>query len=349
MSAQFDGQALLEPISAAQPCGPNLEDIVLGELDRIRLFGQRQSLYPAASAENTDTSKEREPVRTPPNWEEVRERAAAGLEQSKDLRLLAYLGAALLWSDGGVPAFAQVLTTAAQWLEKYWAEVHPLVDDDAIARRNALNCFADPRAVIDRVTRVPLVQSRKHGRFALRDLQNAAAAATPANESRPEPGAIRDAFAEMPLDQLTGLAGSVASALDALARIDTTMRVEGGGPEVAPDFSQLTAQLASMRFLLQERLAEHPDAAAATEPGSPEQVGTTTALEVGAIRSRQDAVRALDAVADFFRRNEPSSPVPLFVERAKRLVSKDFLEVLADIAPDALPVARAAGGLKQDQ
>ena len=59
-----------------------------------------------------------------------------------------------------------------------------------------------------------------------------------------------------------------------------------------------------------------------------------------------DAVRALDAVAEYFRRSEPSSPIPLFVERAKRLVAKDFLEVLADIAPDALSVARSAGGLK---
>ena len=58
---------------------------------------------------------------------------------------------------------------------------------------------------------------------------------------------------------------------------------------------------------------------------------------------------ALDAVAQFFRQNEPSSPIPLFLERAKRLVSKDFLEVLADIAPEAIPQARAAGGLKQGE
>ena len=69
----------------------------------------------------------------------------------------------------------------------------------------------------------------------------------------------------------------------------------------------------------------------------------------GVVKSRQDAVRALDAVADFFRRTEPSSPIPLFLERAKRLVSKDFLEVLADIAPDAVAQARAAGGLKDGE
>jgi hypothetical protein len=38
--------------------------------------------------------------------------------------------------------------------------------------------------------------------------------------------------------------------------------------------------------------------------------------------------------------------VPLFCDRAKGLVSRGFLEVLADIAPDAVKQARAAGGLK---
>ena len=80
------------------------------------------------------------------------------------------------------------------------------------------------------------------------------------------------------------------------------------------------------------------------EPGAGEGVSVG-----GVIKSRQDAIRALDAVAEFFRRNEPSSPIPLFLERAKRLVAKDFLEVLADIAPDAVAQARAAGGLKESE
>jgi len=61
---------------------------------------------------------------------------------------------------------------------------------------------------------------------------------------------------------------------------------------------------------------------------------------------REEAVRALEAVANYFRKNEPSSPVPLLCDRAKGLVSRGFLEVLADIAPDAVKQARAAGGLK---
>jgi type VI secretion system protein ImpA len=71
-------------------------------------------------------------------------------------------------------------------------------------------------------------------------------------------------------------------------------------------------------------------------------------MAVGIVRTRQEAIAALDAVAEYFKRAEPSSPVPIFIDRAKRLVSKNFLEVLADIVPTAVPQAREAGGLKGD-
>ena len=72
------------------------------------------------------------------------------------------------------------------------------------------------------------------------------------------------------------------------------------------------------------------------------------AVNMGAIKSRQDALRALDSISLFFRQTEPSSPIPLFLERAKRLIGKDFLEILADVAPDGVATARSAGGLTAD-
>jgi type VI secretion system protein ImpA len=38
----------------------------------------------------------------------------------------------------------------------------------------------------------------------------------------------------------------------------------------------------------------------------------------------------------------------MLLDRAKRLVSKSFLEVLEDIAPDSLTQVRAIGGIKAD-
>ena len=57
----------------------------------------------------------------------------------------------------------------------------------------------------------------------------------------------------------------------------------------------------------------------------------------GPIRSRDDAVRAIDAICEYFERTEPTNPAPLMLQRAKRMISQSFLELLNDWAPLALP------------
>ena len=362
MTAVWDAEALLEPISAEQPCGQNLDEApvlpgsqtaILSEFDALRLFGQSRSPEAPPEPEGGEEGRyEAAKVRPPLEWDRLRNDAVDALQKTKDLRLLAYLGTALLRTDGLAP-FLMTLTTASQWLDMYWPQVHPLLDEgDAMARRSALNCFADPMAVVDRVWRLPLVSSRLHGRFSLRDLEVAQGHVQPAkSEKMPDERAIREALKEIPTEELTALEQGVTAATAALSAMDARMRAEGG-PDVAPDFGPLSTLLAKLNRVYREQLASRSDLLA---PGDGGPGDGTTATDSpggftgGAIKSRQDAVRALEAVAEFFRRNEPSSPIPLFVERAKRLVSKDFLEVLADIAPEALMVARSAGGLKPDE
>jgi type VI secretion system protein ImpA len=341
MSARWEGHGLLQPIAVDQPCGENLEDTpLLASLDGLRLFGQARS---------PDAPPEPQENRKPPEWGEIRASALEALGKSKDLRLLAHLAAALLRTDG-LAAFFDTLGIASQWLESYWSQVYPVVDEDAIARRNALNCFADPMAVVERLRRVPLVESRQHGKFSLRDIEIATGQVAAGDAGiKPDERSINAAFAELPVDQLAGSQQSVAKAMAALNSIDATMR-SNGGPEAAPSFDPLSAQLAKLDRVLRAQLASRADEVAVGTGSSEELVARDSiahAVSVGAIGSRQDAIRALDAVADFFRRNEPSSPIPLFLERAKRLVSKDFLEVLADVAPEAVAQARAAGGLRE--
>lgn len=322
----WDGRELLEPIALEQPCGENLEDTqLLASFDAFRLFGHKFALDPE------------------PQWGEIRNQSLDALRRSKDLRLLAHLGSALLRTDG-LPAFSGTLKVAAHWLDAYWPQTFPLVDEDAIVRRNALNCFADQMAVLDGLRRAVLVDSRAHGKVTLRDVDIAAGQSQPADgESPADEAQINAAFAVMPLENLTGLQQSVTEALGAVKRIDAKMREEAG-TESGPDLDPLSAHLVRIDRVLRAQLAMRPDGSG--EAGEASANGGTTTVPVGAIRSRQDAIRALDAVASFFRQNEPSSPIPLIVERAKRLVSKDFLEVLADIAPDAVGSAKAAGGLR---
>jgi type VI secretion system protein ImpA len=346
MSARWESSQLLQPITGEQPCGENLEDTeLLASFDAFRLFGQARPLDAQAEKEEKRIPKPRES----PEWGQIRDKALEALTKSKDLRLLATLGTALLRTDG-VPAFSETLSVASEWLEKYWSQTYPLVDEDAILRRNALNCFADPMAVVDGLRKVPLVSSRQHGTFSLRDIDIATHQQSPGEGDTQVDGLqINAAFGSMPIAELAQLNESVAGATASLQKIDASMR-DAAGSEATPSFDPLTAQFARMGQVLRAQLAAHPDSAAAPASGVDGDAGAAAGdwASGRGVTSRQDAIRALDAVADFFRRTEPSSPIPLFLARAKRLVSKDFLEVLADIAPEAVAQARAAGGLKDE-
>jgi len=352
MSASWDGQALLEPISVDAPCGKSLEDSdVLAKLDAYQIFGQTSLEPPKTTKDDPPQPKPKEPRKSdrPPNWAEIRDESLTALKASKDLRLLAYLAVASLRIEG-IPAFSQALGIAAHWLAVFPTQVFPLVDEDALFRQNALNCFADPVAAIDGLRRAPIVSHRQIGRFSIRDVDLVSGDVQPAaDDVKPDGKQIEAAFDATPLDELKALQESVTSASTAIKSIDTAMR-EANGAGFAPSFDALSTQFKKMTAFVGARVAAHPANASAASPDGAAATGEagSMVMAVGAIKSRQDAIRALDAAAEFFRRNEPSSPIPLFLERAKRLVSKDFLEVLADVAPDALPQARSAGGLRDE-
>jgi type VI secretion system protein ImpA len=352
MSARWNSASLLEPISPEEPCGKSLEDTDgLNLLDSYQLFGQ-ETLDPPKKEPGDKAEPVRRELRKsdrPPNWQEVHDLSVEMLGWSKDLRILAHLAAAVLRTEGPQPFF-QLLGVANEWVKAYWGQVYPLIEDDAIFRRNALNCLADRPAVIEGLRRAPLVTSRQHGRIVFRDLEVASGSAPPSDGyAHPGEAQIAAAFAELSIDDLRALRAGAAEAEAALRGIDEKVRSESG-IEAAPAFDPLLGVIKQLGSALQVRLSAHPSASPADAGGgAAEGDGQAGAvMAVGAIRSRQDAIRALDAAAEFFRRNEPSSPVPLLVDRAKRLIAKDFLEVLADLAPDALASAKAASGVRDE-
>jgi type VI secretion system protein ImpA len=298
----------------------------LAAIDAFRVFGQGTPL-----AVDTD-------------WRAIKTAALEALAVSHDFRLLAHVGAAQLRLSGLQP-FVDSLRVASRWLENSFAEVFPRIDDDAVLRKNALNYFADRMAVLDALRRVPLASHRQLGSYNLRDMAIAAGQQAPSEEeaaSPPTEALINAAFAASPQEELVERLASIDAGLAALKAIETAM-VAQQGVQAAPDTRDLSDMLKRMR----EAVAKHvraPVLEAAAEEGV--DGGTPAAGVPGQIRSREDAARSLDAVADFFRRAEPSSPVPMFVERAKRLISRDFLEVLEELAPDSVAAVKHVGGIR---
>jgi type VI secretion system protein ImpA len=67
----------------------------------------------------------------------------------------------------------------------------------------------------------------------------------------------------------------------------------------------------------------------ATEEGQPE-----VSLRYH-VETRAQATALLDQVQRYFRHSEPSSPVPMFCERARAFAERDFMAVLRDVLPKA--------------
>ena len=64
-------------------------------------------------------------------------------------------------------------------------------------------------------------------------------------------------------------------------------------------------------------------------------IGPVTAMP-GELRSREDAVRMLENICEFIERTEPANPAPLFIRRGQRLMTKNFVEIIQDLAPESL-------------
>jgi type VI secretion system protein ImpA len=47
-------------------------------------------------------------------------------------------------------------------------------------------------------------------------------------------------------------------------------------------------------------------------------------------------IRVLDKICDYYQQCEPSSPVPLLLNRARKLVRKNFMEIIQDLTPEAI-------------
>ena len=60
-------------------------------------------------------------------------------------------------------------------------------------------------------------------------------------------------------------------------------------------------------------------------------------------------IRMLDAICEFYERNEPASPVPLLMRRARRLVHMDFLAIIRDLVPDAARQVEELMGTEEEE
>lgn len=337
----IDVQSLLEEVSADLPCGEDLEyDPEFGELERATQGKPEQQIG--------DTVIQAEEA----NWPAVKKKAISIFCRTKDLRAAVYLTQSLLHTDG-LSGLRDGLNLVQKLLEQYWDTVHPQLDpddNDPTLRINTLLTLCDPAAILHHVRESILVKSTAFGKISLRDIlvaQGKFSLPADSDETPAELSTIDAAFMVAQLDELQETADAIRQSIESVAAIESLLMEKVGATQMA-DFSALPNLLKEAQQIMSEHLSKRgagdteTTAEQNTEtPGSPKASQPMT----GQINSREDVIRALDMACEYFRRHEPSSPVPLLLQRAKRLVAADFMEILRELTPAGVQQAEQITGV----
>lgn len=332
---------LLAPVSEAAPSGEDPSATgVLFELETA-IQGKPETQFSAAEE---------------PDWRALKERAIAVAGTTKDLRVGSILTATLLRTNGltGLRDGVQLLRG---YIEQFWPTVYPLLDtsdnNDPSERLNALSNIAAPVGsdgdllrVIVGLRAVPLLSAPQVGQFTLNHYLHVKGVVPtwPAEAGAAPTSALLDAAKkEVPPAAVKEVADAAKALLDDLAAIEKFFK-DNAGPSLFPSFEPLRRELKHVHtWLAVDEAAASAAApaaggvsAAAGGSGAAPLAGAGGVAIAGEVHSRADALRAIDAIIDYYQRAEPSSPVPFILVRVKRIVNMNFIQLITELTPEAM-------------
>lgn len=329
--------ALLEPIGEASPCGDDLEY----DPDFIALEASAQGKPEQQFGDTVIPAVE-------PEWPQVAEAAQALLRRTKDVRVAVHLLRASTRLQG-LEGFLSGIRLLTGLLDSQWDHVHPMLDadddNDPTMRLNALAPLADDLLVVRDLYDAWVGTARSLGRIRVRDIAIARGVLeSSGGDAGYSASQVQGGLEEIVQSQ-PEVAQRMAGAAPAISGLRQVLNDRSGLGE-AVDLSRLRA-IGHMLNQTAQSLAPEAGAANAGDAGIGEgQVGSDTVESAGRsagptpirgeIQSRADAVLMLDKVIAYLQRTEPGNPAPLLIERAKKLIGVSFLDIIANLAPDAI-------------
>jgi type VI secretion system protein ImpA len=345
----FDLEALLAPIPGDAPQGTDIREDYSGQSPYNRLRDARSEARDAEKLLDAGSEDARDPT---PLWRTVRDLGLKTLaETAKDLEVAAWVTEAYVRSHGlaGLTAGARLIAGLA---EQYWDGVFPLPDDYGVETRVApvtgLNGREGNGSLIQPLHKLPLFDRGDGTPVAVYQYDSSAQLATLDAERRQ----ARIAAGATPFEDLEKEARSQGArtfarlredAREALAAWQAMATVlDEKASEDPPSTSTVRDMISHLldianRYAPPEADVPAADAQADAASGTPvAATGGTGGFSVpaGQIASREDALRALENIATFFRRTEPVSPLAYTLEEAVRRSRMTWPELLEEIVAD---------------
>jgi type VI secretion system protein ImpA len=320
-------ESIANPVSAEEPSGPDLAyDPDFIELETLAT--------PKPEQQFGDTIMPGEE----PNWADVAEKAEAVLLRSKDFRVASTLLRALTHRNG-LLGFAQGMEVLVSLTENFWPSLHPQLDaddnNDPTMRVNALAPLTDHDMIIRDLHQAKLGVASGTGPIKVEDIE--------AHFSKTFSSNVAPTYS---IDQVqAGLAALLESdpkSIEAAEKCnDLVKRLQSAidghvGNQASVDFALLQA----ITYPLKQAAQSTKGAAIEVgEDGSEAEGGANFAGKSsapGGLKSRDDAVKILSQVIAFLEKTEPGNPAPLLIKRAQRLIGMNFIDIINDLAPEAL-------------
>jgi type VI secretion system protein ImpA len=320
-------------------CGPNLEyDNAFLELQQAALGKPETQFEPA----------------TPPDWNAVETAATSLLQQSRDLRLV------LLWAQSmlhlqGLSSLPRSLHSMGNLLEQAWPSLNPPLDGgDPYARLNTVEGLGFGGSFFQSLRNCMVVRNPRIGDLRLKDFE-ALTGHAPGTEL-PVTRTQVEQFLRSPEGEADTLRELVTQSVAGLNRIHSALarHVE---PAHIPRLSEVQSLLGYVLSCLPV-----PQMEPSTKPAPPSELssqGPTFAVPSSAgvqqllkaaagIQSRDQALAAIDQVCVYLEHAEPTNPAQLLLKRARRLIDKNFMQLMKDLAPEALAEVAKIMGVNPD-
>ena len=340
----LDIEELLKPISGDNPSGENQEySTDFTNLEITAQLGEEKQVGDEIIAAEE------------PNYKEVSKVALEVLKVSHDLRAGVFLARAEL-SLRGLSGFAEVTTYLRRCVEDYWDSCHPQLDadddNDPTERINALLALAGSNTVLQSLRLTPLSESNVFGKINLQNILVARGELTAPSSmvNVLDSAGIGAAFKDTETTKLLEFldAGKlIAENIDAI-NSKFTEETPGQGPSLdnlSLILKKIITSLSNATGSNSDDMESPDDNTGAVVEEAGKTPGVVTSVKVsGVISSDLDVRMALDQIISFYKKNEPSSPMPILIRRAKRLVGADFMTIMRDIAPSGVDNIRSVGG-----
>ncbi len=348
--AVIDVEQLLQPISEESAVGADPSD----DAASYAAYYQLKDARNGARAAERSAEIEGEDLWTVSRqqWLEVIAQAPPFLaERAKHLEVAAWLTEALV-REHGFRGLRDGLRLLLGLVNTYGDDIHPLPDEDGLETRVApvsgLNGVGVDGTLIAPINAIPLTQGSSVGPFSawqFTQAQEMEGVTDPEERARRiEGGAVtmgefQTAVGETDPSFLRSLRTELDEAIAAWEELTAAMDERWGAD--APPTSNIKKALAhyheTFDFATRDILVEESEDGG-DEAGDGDGEGSgggSGGGAAGAIRGREDALRELAKVAEYFRRAEPHSPISYALQRLVRWGRMPLPELYAELIDDS--------------